>query len=155
MESESQELDIRRARPGDFRALAALDREVWTDPYTADGDHVWRHWVEDALVFAALRGAEVHGAVLAFPVLSGGFCLHKMFVRFEYRSRGLGGRLMGALLETLDHRAAPAYLTVSPGNEPALRLYRSFGFEIRETVAGYYGPGQDRHILQRPGRRGQ
>ncbi len=50
-----------------------------------------------------------------------------------YRGRGIGGRLLAHLLAEVQSRYAAVSLSVSPGN-PALRLYRRFGFEVVEET---------------------
>ena len=75
---------LRQAEPNDFLAIAALDRVVWKDSanseYIPDGEHVWRLWVEHALVYVAVEDEEVIGAALSFPSVSGDYFLHKVFV---------------------------------------------------------------------------
>jgi ribosomal protein S18 acetylase RimI-like enzyme len=146
-------ITVTRVRADAFRAVAELDRLAWRDypegRFVPDGEHVWRHWTEDALVFGAFRGDRLLGAVLAFPGLSGRYCLHKAFVHPDERGRGLGTRLLEALLVEVDRLAVSVYLTVNPANVPARELYTRFGFRERETVLEYYGPGQDRLIMER------
>lgn len=46
------------------------------------------------------------------------------------RGRGIGKVLLAALLEDLrDRGAKQVSLSVDPRNEPAMKLYRGFGFE--------------------------
>ena len=58
-----------------------------------------------------------------------------MYVKPAYRSKGAGKALMAAAVEAA--RARPEVLvlrlTLTEGNEPALRLYRSVGFEVWGT----------------------
>ena len=148
-------MDIRRAQTHDFLAIAALDREAWQDnrhpSFIPDGEHVWRVWVEHALVYAAFDAHTVVGAILAFPCLNNDYCLHKVFVRREQRGRGLAKALFQALLQESDRRGLSLFLTVDPANAPAVKLYETFGFSERQFVPRYYRPEEDRLILRRPG----
>lgn len=145
---------ITRATPRDFLPVAALDRVAWrTSAYgnrIPDGEHVWRIWCEHALVFIAKdRTGDVVGAVLAFPCADGIFCLHKAMVAESQRGKGLGSRLFSALLAELDQRNADCFLTVSPDNANALKLYRGHGFTKETLVKGYYRDTEDRLLLTR------
>lgn len=146
-------ITVTRVTADEFRAVAELDRLAWRDypqgRFIPDGEHVWRHWTEDALVFGAFRGEELLGAVLAFPGRSGRYCLHKAFVHPDARGQGLGTRLLEALLVEVDRLGVSVYLTVNPGNAPARELYTRRGFREREMIPAYYGPGQDRLIMER------
>jgi L-amino acid N-acyltransferase len=67
----------------------------------------------------------------AVPVLAIG-------VESEYRGRGIGGRLMTALLDRVRNTGACAIdLDTSSFNEAAVKLYHSQGF----VDTGYYGEG--------------
>ena len=161
---------IRRATPSDFLSIAALDREAWRDnrhaEFIPDGEHVWRVWCEHTLVFCACEPensaasraprksgppptSSVVGAVLAFPCLNGQYCLHKIFVAREHRGRGLGSRLIEALITGLDTMGVDVFLTVDPANDAAVGLYERWGFTERRVAAGYYREHEDRFILGR------
>lgn len=76
--------------------------------------------------------------------------IHSFYIKKGYRNKGYGKRLLG---QTLDIVAASGIhsveLTVDPGNDVALGLYRSFGFFRKTTRKDEYGPGRDRHVLRR------
>ncbi len=152
---------IRRACGRDFLPIAALDREAWREnrnsEFIPDGEHVWRIWVDQALVYCAVdegsgeddRGGRIVGAVLAFPCLDGSFNLHKVFVDRSCRGLGVGSRLFGALLEEIDRLGVDVHLTVDPVNAAAIRLYESWGFERGEVHRGYYRDNEDRYVMVR------
>ncbi|MBO0767597.1 MAG: GNAT family N-acetyltransferase [Solirubrobacterales bacterium] len=107
---------------------------AWIDTWAeADPSHdraaVQKH---AATVFANLgeRGLFMRGGDDAVGIAVEGDGLVGLFslaVRPEARRRGLGRRLVRAMLA---HASAQlAYLQVSSGNTPAVRLYESLGFE--------------------------
>ncbi len=149
-------LHIRPAARADFLPIAALDRQAWRDnrhsQFIPDGEHVWRIWVEHALVYVALLDEVLVGAILAFPTVGRPWCVHKVFVDPQARGRGVGGRLFQVLLTELDGRGEECFLTVDPANETAIRLYEKWGFTQREYVAGFYRDCEDRFVLTRPAR---
>lgn len=122
--------------PGDDPWSAAMFRQA-----VAAGHHYLAARVGEVLVgyggFALVgRPPDVEGEV------------HTVAVDPRYRGRGIGRRLVLAMLE---HAAgAPVYLEVRTDNEPALALYGSEGFEIIGTRRGYYRPsGADAFTMRR------
>ncbi len=79
--------------------------------------------------------------------------LHVMLVAVHpaWRQRGLGGRVMAALLdEARDRGCRIATLELRASNAAALALYRSFGFLEQGRRTGYYPDnGEDALILSR------
>ena len=150
---------IEPAQSADYLAVAALDRLAWPhapQTFIPDGEHIWRVWADHALLLVARRndGGEfaqtgsVAGAVVMFPTKRGEQFLHKIMVHPDCRGCGIGSALMR---ETLSRADAPVLLTVDPGNDAAVQLYRNFGFEIRVRIDGYYRPHEDRVIMVHPG----
>lgn len=152
----SHSTSIRRAIPGDFLEIAALDRVAWLhtgEPFIADGEHVWRVWCEYAVVLVAAAAdrttnaapLEISGALVMFPTDRSEWFLHKIMVHPEKRGAGIGTQLMQAALATA---TAPVLLTVDPANAAAMQLYTGFGFRLREHVRGYYRPHEHRNLLE-------
>lgn len=144
---------IKPAEPADFLEVAALDRSAWPeepDTFIPDGEHAWRLWCEYATVLIAVVPQKdqtqlLAGALLMFPTNTGETFLHKIMVHPNYRGRGIGSALMKQALQ--DARDV-VLLTVNPENSPAVRLYESFGFQIRTRVDGYYRPHEHRLIME-------
>jgi len=147
-------MEYRRAAVADFLPIAALDRTAWSRNRNAefipDGEHVWRLWVEHGLVFCAVHEDEIVGAIVAFPCLSGSFCVHKAFVVEPLRGQQVGTHLFEVLLAELDRLGAASFLTVDPINDAGIRLYEKWGYTERRFVKGYYRPHEDRYVLTRP-----
>ena len=149
-------MQIRRAAPQDFLQITALDREAWKEgnspEFIPDGEHVWRLWMEHAIVFCAEMEAHLLGAILAFPCIGGRYCIHKVFVRSDFRGKGIGSRLFEVMLEEIDKHHLPTFLTVDPENDAAISLYEKWGFTERRFAKGYYRPEEDRYVLSRASR---
>ena len=141
-------MSIEKAHRADYLEIAALDREVWLDypngAHIADGEHTWRHWVDDALVRVWRQNGKIAGAALAFPTIARGYCLHKIFVQKTERGKGVGRQLLQRLLDDPQLKTSPCYLTVHPANLAALGLYREFGFEPGAVIEGYYRENEPR-----------
>jgi [ribosomal protein S18]-alanine N-acetyltransferase len=147
-------LRIAPAEAEDFLDIAALDHAAWSDnrhgEFIPDGEHVWRVWCEHALVYVARAGADLAGAVLAFPTRTEGlYCLHKAMVDARFRGRGVGSKLFEALLAEFDRLGVDAFLTVDPVNERAIALYEKWGFAEKQLVRGYYRAQEDRYVMIR------
>jgi ribosomal-protein-alanine N-acetyltransferase len=69
------------------------------------------------------------------------------------RRRGIGRWLLGLALDVGRRRgAARAFLEVRRGNEPAIALYRSLGFDVWQVRRDYYRrPREDALVLGREG----
>lgn len=78
-----------------------------------------------------------------------------MAVRDDWQGKGIGSALMEAMLDLADNwlNLIRLELSVFVDNEPALRLYKKFGFVIEGTRVGYsyYRDGEyvDTHIMAR------
>ncbi len=62
----------------------------------------------------------------------------------EYRGMGVGRRLMESVLRLT---SGDIYLHVEVNNEPAIRLYRAFGFEVVRRVNKFYSTGEDAYLM--------
>ena len=67
-----------------------------------------------------------------------------------YRGRGIGATLLERALDTMRHqRVGAVKLEVRESNDPALALYRRYGFVHRRTARGYYADGENALVLVR------
>ncbi len=146
-------MEIRKTKTTDFLAIAALDRMAWKanshSEFIPDGEHIWRVWCENAIMFSAIHEEEIIGAILAFPCLDGSFCIHKVFVAPKLRGQGIGTQLFKQLTKALDEINVDSWLTVSPDNENARKLYAKWGFTDATFKKGYYRSYEDRFVLLR------
>ncbi|MBX7252769.1 MAG: GNAT family N-acetyltransferase [Candidatus Promineofilum sp.] len=142
---------IRRATADDAAALVRLfsaPRAMWGTlqvPYTSE--EARRRRLADAPEGTYPLVAEVDGEVV------GQLTLHSnptrprrahagalgMAVRDDWHGRGVGTALMAACLDLADNwlNLTRVELEVYTDNEPALRLYKKFGFEIEGTLRRY------------------
>lgn len=78
------------------------------------------------------------------------FELHTIGVAPLWQGRGVGRLLMDQLLHTVDLMGGPMFLEVRTDNEPALGMYRSYGFEVVGLRKQYYQPsGADAFSMMR------
>lgn len=68
----------------------------------------------------------------------------------EYRGSGLGRELLGSWLVLLGELGVDeVFLDVRVSNDPAIGLYRAFGFEVVGRRPQYYPDGEDALVMKR------
>lgn len=79
-----------------------------------------------------------------------GIYLASLCVHPEFRNQGIGKLILQNSFNCLVAKGFNfCWMTVSPDNHQALRLYESQGFKITATLENLYGEGEHRHILSR------
>ncbi|UCM91885.1 ribosomal protein S18-alanine N-acetyltransferase [Streptomyces marincola] len=140
----------------DIPGVLALERELFPDDAWSEATY----WSELALARGPGRRrhylvAEAAGGTLAgyagLGVAGGTGEVMTIGVTGGHQGAGLGGRLLGALL---DAAAGPfacheVMLEVRVDNERARRLYRRFGFARVGVRRGYYQPGNHDALVMR------
>lgn len=138
---------VRRAEPSDAEGIAATFRSrgaslgTLQNPYPSVA-----HWTErlnrNSPTLTYVLVALVDGEIVGHAGLHGNENPRRfhawhlgMSVRDDWHGRGVGTRLMEALLDLADNwlGAIRIELTVYSDNQPALKLYRKFGFEMEGT----------------------
>ena len=148
---------LERMRWWHIEALLPLEAELFDDePWTARtfwselGQVATRHYV----VARNAGTSDGAGALVGYA----GLCdypdeawVQTMAVAPRCQRRGLGGRLLSALLEEAGRRGQRVVsLEVRADNAPAQALYARFGFTRTGVRRGYYQPsGADAHVLTR------
>jgi RimJ/RimL family protein N-acetyltransferase len=149
---------VRAADPGDAEALTRLAEAVSAEPgawlISADGE--WRSVGEERRYLRAVRRYE-HAAVLVAERRSDGAIVGRLsvardthpasahvadiglMVARDARRQGVGRALLSAAVDwARAARIRKLELHVFPWNEPAIRLYESFGFEREGYRKGHY-----------------
>ncbi len=115
-----------------------------------DGDELRRRWGarvangEGVLLVAEADGGVggLGGLVVGHAILdlaAYGVAYLGMLVDGEWRRRGVGGALVGAVIDAArDHGCHKVSLQVWPHNEGAIALYRKFGFEEEGVLRRHY-----------------
>jgi ribosomal protein S18 acetylase RimI-like enzyme len=157
------DLVIRTAVPTDDAALLQIDRQTQTTrstPGQLDPDKT--AFLRPDSVLADHLVAEQDGVVVGYvmvehptPLTSNRHVMHiaGLAVAPEQQGRGIGARLLDAMIAELARRGVRKVgLRVLSWNEPALRLYRSCGFETEGVLRGEFvldGALVDDHLMAR------
>ena len=74
--------------------------------------------------------------------------VHSFYIIKEQRFKGIGRELLEYTAGIFrDEGFKNIELTVDPGNMPALKLYKGFGFNIVKTEYNEYGRKKDRYLM--------
>ena len=138
-----QNLNIRKMEVCDIPDVARLERENFSNPWTAS-------MLEEELNLecSTYFVAEYEGAVIGYGglqnILGEGY-ITNIAVSTEFRRRGVASAILARMLEeTLDFLS----LEVRAGNLPAIALYERFGFLPCGRRRGYYtNPDEDAIIM--------
>ena len=138
-----QNLNIRTMTETDVQAVAALEQENFSSPWTPA--MILEELAQDCSRYFV---AECEGKVIGYGgmqiILDEGYVTN-IAVNGEYRRRGVASALIERMLE---EPLSFLSLEVRVSNAPAIALYRKFGFSQCGLRRGYYtNPTEDALIL--------
>ncbi len=135
---------VRSATSADVPAIAAIEHETFSDPWSAAA---FRELL-GPLSFVAVEGREVVGYLFARTAADEAEILN-LAVRDDRRRSGIGRRLIEtALVDCRARRVAMVYLEVRVSNERGRAFYGDLGFqEVGRRRAYYNKPREDALVL--------
>lgn len=138
---------IRRARPEDVPAIAALEAEVFPDPWPS---HLYLQEVGQPLRYQRVVDNQL-GQVAAYLFATWQVDeLHVLKVATHplYQGRGLASLLMEECRrEAYRCRARGVILEVRPANRRAIALYQHLGYRAIARRRHYYSDGEDAVVM--------
>jgi ribosomal-protein-alanine N-acetyltransferase len=144
------EVVIRAMRGNDLADVVAIERASYQFPWS---EGIFRDCLRVGYV---CRVVTVNRQAMAYGVMSfgaGEAHILNLCVSEPFRCRGVGRRLLGALIErAVAAGMADAFLEVRPSNTAAIRLYLALGFEQVGMRRGYYQAAngrEDAAVLRR------
>ena len=158
-------MKLRELTPADAPRCAALE-EVLFPGETPWSSRIFREemaqpfnfylGVEGALEPAASEGDEepvllgYAGIGMMGPAADPEFEIHTIGVDPKAQRRGIARMMMDNICYIADLKSAPIFLEVRVGNDPAIELYRCYGFSVEGIRRNYYQPsGADAHVMVR------
>ena len=138
---------IRPARPADVGDVGAIERAVFTDPWS---ENDFTECVTSGVpFFVAERKGGVAGYVVAHYGADEGEILN-LGVAPAHRRQGIGRALVERVLQELAGRGVrTVYLEVRASNASARQLYESLGFgEVARRARYYRRPVEDAVVLR-------
>lgn len=129
-----------RAQLRDLGAFATIQRAVFPPHLAYKRWMLLVFWCFPGVTFLVTReGEHVTGGIIS-DSHRGMIRIMNIAVHPEYRRRGIGRALMGAVLDVRPHDSA--VLMVQEENTGAQALYCELGFEQSGYLGAYYGPGR-------------
>ena len=145
-------IHVRQAERADLLAVYRIETEAFGQPWPFSA---FEQYLGEP-GFLVATSDSVAGYVVADVVSDRGVPvghIKDIAVHEGKRGEGIGGLLLARALGVLASEGVQATkLEVRESNERAIELYRSYGFEYRTTVPGYYEDGEDALLLVRRGR---
>ena len=140
-------MEIRRAVSGDAAAIAEMESEYFSDPWSQK-DVFSYICSRDGMCFTALEGSEPIAYVIGRIIPPEGE-IYRIAVKESKRGRGIGYRLLSYALKTERERGLETtFLEVRSKNIPARKLYEAYGFREISIRKNYYkNPSDDAVIM--------
>lgn len=150
MRGSERVVEVRHVEPGDYAAAREVHgrpRAVWgTLQMPFPSEALWKQRLENPPEGLTLLVALIEGTVVGFLGLH--LCTNPrrrhvaslgMAVHDDWQGKGVGNALMEAMLDLADNwlNLTRLELTVFVDNEPAIGLYKKFGFEVEGTHRKY------------------
>ena len=142
-------MEIRKMRPSDVEAAAAIEWDTFSDPWTEQG-------FLDALKLqnTCYLVAESNGQIQGYCGFYQSFeeaNIVNVAVAAAYRKQKIGTTLLKRLLEEGVQRGVTDFiLEVRKTNLPAVSLYESLGFQIEGIRKGFYEkPKEDAYLMRK------
>ena len=142
-------MEIRRMIPDDAPKVAALEREIFSDPYS-EKDIFSYITMSDGICYSAVSGNEVIAYIIGRIIAPEGE-IYRIATKAEYRRRGIAYRLLDYAVKCEKGRGLEClFLEVRSKNVAARNLYRAHGFkEVGERKNYYSNPTDDAVIMLR------
>ncbi|MEU3275716.1 GNAT family N-acetyltransferase [Streptomyces antibioticus] len=144
-------LRIRAVTEDDLSHVVRLDAAAFpADPYPFFVLRQLLTAFPEFLLVVEDSAKDLRGYVLATPPYDAQSWILSLGITPELRRQGLGRELMTRILGLLRAKGTHAvWLSVEPGNDSAVALYRSLGFvpEPQGPRLDYFGPGEHRLLM--------
>ena len=138
---------IRRSLPSDARAIAELEKEIFSDPWS-EKDIAAAISVSGAMCYTALGDDGVLYAYVLGRIIAPEGEIYRVATAPERRGRGIAFRLMTYAVKTeKGHGLENLFLEVRSRNLAALKLYSALSFKQIGLRKNYYKDPPDDAIL--------
>src|SRR2546426_5897277 len=140
---------VRLFSPQDLPAVAAIVKDALRENYPTSLYLDIHRWWRDGFLVAEERGAVVWflAAVVSAPEQAR---ILMLAVYSTWRRRRVGSALMDSFLKECAMRGiASVELEVRKSNEPAIKFYMRYGFEVTTLLPKFYTDGEDGFKMRR------
>lgn len=141
------QLVIRQARKEDSESLAKTDLLCFTIPWSRKAFESEFEYENEAFYIIAEIGDDVAGYMGMRMIFDEGH-ITNVAVKPEYRRKHVAKAMMTVFLEEGKKRGINSFtLEVRESNEPAINLYKSFGFTEEGKRKNYYPDNHEAAII--------
>jgi [ribosomal protein S18]-alanine N-acetyltransferase len=135
---------IRKAKIGDIDSISDIDTRQFPDPWKINHfiDEL-SHNISFFYVAEEVNSKTIMGYI-NFWIVEETLELHKVAVSEDFTGKGIGKRLFLFMLETAKNKnVEELFLEVRKSNTAAIKLYKSFGFQLIDVRKNYYSEPQE------------
>jgi len=140
-------LKIRRMKVGDYEVVSKIEKEIFSCPWSERD--IKRILTSDRFAFPLV--AEVSGEIVGYIfawVIYDEVHIGNFAVREDFRRKKVGTKLLDYLICEASRRGGKFfYLEVRKSNEPAINLYKKFGFTPIGVRKKYYSDNEEDAIV--------
>ena len=143
-----QDIEIRQAKLYDVPAMAAIERESFDSPWSAD--EITKDVVsKDGSIYVALAlVGEERAGYADMRIITGESQIYNIAIAPEFRRQGIGEALLAHMVKKSEELGLSLItLEVRSGNEAAMALYEKMGFKKVGSRPGYYAKGSEDAVL--------
>jgi ribosomal-protein-alanine N-acetyltransferase len=143
---------LRGARQADILSVYRIEKASFPQPWPFSA---FESFLGEPGFIVAVAGREQYlvGYVIADSVPNHGRAIghiKDIAVAPDRRGEGIATQLLSRVLSVLACEGVGwVKLEVREGNEPAMSLYREFGFELRRQIPRYYADGETALVMVR------
>lgn len=142
-------MDIRRAVTDDAPRIAALEQELFSDPWS-ERDILPCICSEGGMCYTAICDGRLVAYIVGRNIAPEGE-IYRIATAPDYRRRGIAYRLLDYCVKCEKGKGLEClFLEVRASNTPAINLYKSYGFRDMGTRKNYYkNPTEDAILMVR------
>ena len=139
-------MEIRASLPADASEIALAEKEIFPDPWS-ERDIIDTISTEGAMCYTALDGNKVIAYLIGRQIPPEGE-IYRIATLPHKRGQGVAYRLLDYAVKCERGRGLESlFLEVREKNEPAKRLYKSYGFKQIGIRKNYYANPTDNAIV--------
>ena len=146
---------IREGNESDIPALVKMENLCFPDPWSKDlfeaefSNPLVRYFVAEADDGNA-ESCDGIIAQIGFLCVADECQINNVAVHPTYRKTGVGSELLELILDTTEEEGVEFWtLEVRVGNDPAIKLYKKFGFDVVGERPNYYENGEAAILMTR------
>ena len=141
-------MEVRKMTAADVPAVTALENEIFSDAWTAEG---FLESLENpnAIMLTAVENGNLAGYCCIYTVLDEAEIVN-VAIHPKYRRLGLGFKMLKTMMEYfVPQEGTQYYLEVRQSNTAAKRLYEKLGFAAAGVRKNFYEkPAEDAIVMQ-------